>query len=34
MTRGGEGGRAGLRPAEWESRTLAHKPHVALCFGL
>jgi hypothetical protein len=34
LTRVGEGGRAGLRPAEWESRTLAHKPPVVLCVGL
>ena len=26
ITRIAEGGRAGLRPAEWESRTLTHKP--------
>ena len=34
MTRGSEGGRGGLRPAEWESWTLTHKPPMRLFVGL
>ena len=34
MTRAGEGGRAGLRPVEWESWTLTHKPTMSLFYGL
>ncbi len=34
MIRCGEGGRAGLRPAEWENWTLTHKPQMRLFFGL
>ncbi len=34
MTRGAEGGRAGLRPVEWESRVLTRKPPLRSGSGL